>query len=150
MTTYTVGAYDSTTNEVEVSFTYNNIPYTRKVKAVLTVGGSYDSAATLIEVEKIFSGFAYQSQISGGGGGGTQGSGLLAAGVWAVLPAIYYLIIDGTGLITIDTKNTAGTITTSVETITATGTESFHYPYYGAGITQIRANYTGSAQATLV
>lgn len=140
-----LGAYNSSTGTVSVSFTYENTSYTRLVAGVLDGNGVYSASATTLFVEKLFSGVTNQydflalaSIVPGGP---------MANGTWVYLPAIYKLILNGTGLVTIDTITRAGVITTGVVSYNVTGSEIYMYYYFGPQVSSIRATLTGTATA---
>lgn len=76
--------------------------------------------------------------------------GVLQSGVWVKLPAIYALILNGTGSVTIDTKTRAGTVTTGAASYSPSGSEIIDYPYFGAAADQVRATLTGTATAEII
>jgi len=74
--------------------------------------------------------------------------GPLLNGVWVKLPAIYRLLLSGTGTVTIDQRSRDGTVTANVATYTLTGfTED--YPYFNNAY-EVRATLTGTATAEIV
>jgi hypothetical protein len=75
--------------------------------------------------------------------------GPLPSGVWIKLPAIYRLLLGGTGNVTIDTRDQAGTITTAVASYSPTGA-AIEYPYFGDTAVDVRATLTGTATAEIV
>lgn len=74
--------------------------------------------------------------------------GILTNGVWIKLPAIYAILIGGTGSITIDSRTRDGTITTGVVSYTAAGNAT-KYPYFTDAY-EVRATLTGSATAEII
>jgi len=55
-----IGAFDSTTKTVPVTFTSGEIVHDRKVNAVLNEDGSYDKAGTKTRVEEVARGVAHK------------------------------------------------------------------------------------------
>ena len=53
-----IGAFDSATKTVSVTFTAGEIVHTRDVNAVLKSSGAYDKAATAARVEQVANGVA--------------------------------------------------------------------------------------------
>lgn len=77
--------------------------------------------------------------------------GSLADSVWFNPPSIFRLLLNGTGTVTLDSKDAAGTITTSVFSVTLTGAvNQIEFPYAGDGAIQIRAALTGTATAQVI
>jgi hypothetical protein len=74
--------------------------------------------------------------------------GAMAGGRWVKLPAIYKLLIDGTGTITIDQRDRAGAITSDVAAYSPTGPAEI-YPFF-TGAYEVRATLTGTASAEIV
>jgi len=75
----------------------------------------------------------------------------LPSGTWTSVPSISRLALSGTGTVTIDAKNLAGSITSSVVSYTVSGaTNQIKFPFYGSDTVQICATYTGSASAEVI
>ena len=83
--------------------------------------------------------------------GGTVLSGALDNGAWANPPSIFRLLCNGTGTITLDSKDAAGNITIGDFSVTLSGAvNQIEFPYCGDSSVQIRANYTGTASAQVI
>lgn len=77
--------------------------------------------------------------------------GPLTAGVWEPVTGLPRLLLNGTGTVSIDTKNRAGTITAAVYTTTLAGAVNLiDFPYFGDDALAIRVSLTGSATAEIV
>jgi len=74
--------------------------------------------------------------------------GPLQNGIWTKLPAIYRILLGGTGTVSIDTRARDGTITTGVVTYSPTGPAE-DYPYFDNAY-EVRATLTGTATAEIV
>jgi hypothetical protein len=81
-------------------------------------------------------------------GGQAPSSAFLAPGEWYRLPAIYRLLFDGDGTVTIDTRDRDGAITPGAAVYSFTG-KGDDYPFF-AGAYEIRATYTGTAIAEMI
>jgi hypothetical protein len=78
-------------------------------------------------------------------------AGNLANGEWFNPPSIFRLLLNGTGTVTIDSKDAAGTITTGVYSTTlSSAVNEIAFPYAGDSAIQIRATLTGTATAKVV
>ena len=78
-------------------------------------------------------------------------AGNLADGEWFNPPSVFRLLLNGTGTVTIDSKDAAGTITTGVYSITlSSAVNQIDFPYAGDSAVQIRATLTGSATAKVI
>lgn len=83
------------------------------------------------------------------GGGITAGT--LQSGVWANPPSIFRLLCNGTGTITLDSKDAAGVITTGVFSVTLSGAvNQIEFPFCGDSAVQIRATLTGTVSAQVI
>lgn len=80
----------------------------------------------------------------------TAVGGPLANGAWVKLPAIYALVLNGTGTVTLDSKTRAGAITTGAASYSPSGTETVAYPYFGAPAAYARATLSGTATAEII
>lgn len=77
--------------------------------------------------------------------------GALSAGVWRPVTGLPRLLLNGTGTVTIDARNRAGTVTTAVYSNTlASAVNQIDFPFFGEDAVEIRAAYTGSASAEIV
>lgn len=77
--------------------------------------------------------------------------GALASGVWKPITGLPRLLLNGTGTVTIDARNRAGTVTSAAYTTTlASAVNQIDFPYFGDDAVEIRAAYTGSASAEIV
>jgi flagellin-like hook-associated protein FlgL len=143
---YSIGTYDSTTQTVPVTFDLNGRTYVRSIQSVLDNGTTYNAVATDLIVQKLVSGQIYRSEIEDSLVGGR-----LNPTKWTRLGAIYKFIINGAGLVTIDTLlRDKVTISTSVTSFSATGTETIQYYVFNTNVGYIRATLTGTATAELV
>lgn len=61
--TFKIGAFDSATRTVPVTFTSGEIVHKRSVNAVLKDDGSYDKAATKARVEEVALGVAHKIEL---------------------------------------------------------------------------------------
>ena len=78
-------------------------------------------------------------------------AGNLASGEWFNPPSIFRLLLNGTGTVTIDSKDADGTITTGVYSTTLTSAvNQIAFPYAGDSAIQIRATLTGTATAKVI
>lgn len=75
-------------------------------------------------------------------------TGELASGVWSKLPAIYKFLFDGSGTVTIDTRDRDGEITNSAATYTVDG-QAEEFPYFNNAY-EIRAVLTGTATIEVI
>lgn len=77
--------------------------------------------------------------------------GALVAGVWKPFTGLPRLLLNGTGTVTIDARNRAGTVTSAAYTTTlASAVNQIDFPFFGDDAVEIRAAYTGSASAEIV
>lgn len=74
--------------------------------------------------------------------------GPLLAGQWIKLPAIYKLLLEGTGTVTIHTRASDGSIAAAAAIFEADGFVE-EYPYFGP-VVAVRATTTGTATAEIV
>ena len=75
----------------------------------------------------------------------------LASGVWANVPSIFRLALNGTGSVIIDSMDVLGNITTGVASYTpSSAVNSIQFPYAGDSAVQIRATLTGTATAKVI
>ena len=78
-------------------------------------------------------------------------AGNLASGEWFHPPSIFRLLLNGTGTVTIDSKDAAGTITAGVFSVTlASAINQIAFPYAGDAAIQISATLTGTATAKVI
>jgi hypothetical protein len=78
-------------------------------------------------------------------------AGNLASGEWFNPPSIFRLLLNGTGTVTIDSKDAAGTIKTGVYSTTlSSAVNEIAFPYAGDNAIQIRATLTGTATAKVI
>ena len=78
-------------------------------------------------------------------------TGPLVAGVWHATSGLPRLLLNGTGTVTIDARNSAGTVTAAVFSATLSGAvNQVGFPYFGADTTEVRAAFTGSATAEII
>jgi len=82
---------------------------------------------------------AVKSQLSGG---------VLSAGVWVKLPAIYKLLIDGVGTVTLDVRNTDGSVSRYAK-VYDPSVKKIVYPYFGLSAYEVKATFTGTAIAEI-
>lgn len=77
--------------------------------------------------------------------------GALVADTWRPVTGLPRLLLNGTGTVTIDARNRAGTVTTAVYSNTLTSAiNQIDFPFFGEDAVEIRAAYTGSASAEIV
>lgn len=85
------------------------------------------------------------------GGGGPSIGGPLPNGAWVTVPSIYRLRLTGTGTVTIDARNSVGSVTSNVARFTPGGaTNQIEYPYFGDDTVAVRAALTGTATAEVI
>lgn len=78
-------------------------------------------------------------------------AGNLASDKWFNPPSIFRLLLNGTGIVTIDSKDAAGTIKTGVYSTTlSSAVNEIAFPYAGDSAIQIRATLTGTATAKVI
>jgi len=89
------------------------------------------------------------TEITAGGSGALMGT--LVSGEWFPVGSIFRLLMTGTGIVTLDSKDALGTITTGVFSETLSGaTNQIGFPYVGDAAVQIRATLTGTATAKVI
>jgi TPP-dependent pyruvate/acetoin dehydrogenase alpha subunit len=67
------------------------------------------------------------------------------------VPSISRLLLNGTGIVTIDSRDAAGAVTGAAFTVTLAGAvNQIEFPYYGDGAVSIRGTFTGSASAKVI
>lgn len=77
--------------------------------------------------------------------------GPLVSGQWMTVASVNRLLLSGTGTITIDSRDRAGTVSSSVESYSVTGAvNQLEYPFFGETAVQIRATLTGSATCEVI
>ena len=77
--------------------------------------------------------------------------GALIDGAWKRVSGLPRLRLNGTGTVTIDARNLAGTITTGVFTQTVSGASGLiAFPYFGDDAVEVRATLTGTATAEII
>ena len=77
--------------------------------------------------------------------------GALVSGVWFKVPSIFRLRLTGTGTVVLDSKDSLGTITTSVASYSpSAATDQIEFPYAGEDAVMIRVTLTGSATAEVI
>lgn len=77
--------------------------------------------------------------------------GALASGVWKPCTGLPRLLLNGTGTVTIDARNRAGSVTSAAYTTTlASAVNQIDFPFFGDDAVEVRAAYTGSASAEIV
>jgi len=74
--------------------------------------------------------------------------GPLTNGVWVKLPAIYRILLGGTGAVSIDTRARDGTVSAGVASYSPTGPAE-DYPYFDNAY-EVRATLTDTATAEIV
>ncbi len=71
--------------------------------------------------------------------------------VWTSIPTLFRLALTGTGSITLDSMDLAGTITSNVFSVTkSAAVNQIEYPYAGDSAVKIRATFTGSLSAKII
>lgn len=77
--------------------------------------------------------------------------GNLIDGQWKRTSGLPRLLLNGTGTVTIDARNRAGTITEGVFEATISGaSDQIDYPFFGNDAVEVRATLTGTATAEIV
>ena len=85
------------------------------------------------------------------GAGNSILRGALTSGEWVTIPTVFRLRITGTGTVIIDSRDSLGNVSTSVESYTANGaTDQIEFPYAGDNAVAIRATLTGNATAEVI
>jgi len=84
-----------------------------------------------------------------------RGVGLYAGpfvnGVWRPFTGLPRLLLNGTGTITIDARNNAGTVTTGVFSQTvSSASDLVAFPYFGDDAIEVRATLGGTATAEII
>lgn len=75
----------------------------------------------------------------------------ITSGEWRYAPPIFKIYISGTGTITIDAKNPAGTITTAAYTNTLTSANGeVLFPFVGNDTTQMLITLTGTLTGEVI
>lgn len=83
--------------------------------------------------------------------GNTAFWGAMTSGTWMRVSSIFRLRLTGTGNVTVDAKDWAGNITTSVESYSIIGaTDQIEYPYLGEDAVAMRVTLTGTATAEVI
>lgn len=77
--------------------------------------------------------------------------GALQNGVWKPFSGMPRLRLTGTGTVTIDARNSLGTITEDVETYATTAaTNQIEFPFFGDDAVEVRAAITGTLSAEII
>lgn len=112
----------------------------RNNPAAWTVSGGNDSSP--LSVSKTLTGMVDFSGML---------MGALVSGQWFSQPSIFRLLLNGTGTVTLDSKDAGGVITTGVFSAMLTNAvNQIEFPYAGDGAIQIRASLTGTATAQVI
>lgn len=75
----------------------------------------------------------------------------LTSGEWKPLTGWPRLLLNGTGTVSIDARNRAGTVTTGVFTQTlSSAVNEIAFPYFGDDAVEVRATLTGTATAEIL
>lgn len=83
--------------------------------------------------------------------GGTVVTGTLASGAWAAPPSIFRLLLNGTGTVTLDSRDAGGVITPNVFSQSLNNAvNDIAFPFAGNSAISIRANLTGTANAKVI
>lgn len=70
----------------------------------------------------------------------------LVSGEWKPFTSWPRLLLNGTGTVSIDARNRAGTVTTGVFTQTlSSAVDEIAFPYFGDDAVEVRATLTGTA-----
>lgn len=148
---------DLSTNATKLTFALQNATDLTGIKAIVVTiarpGGSLTATAlTGAQIVALLDAQLGGSTWQAGGGGGTDRYGDLTGGVWKVVPTVFRLRMAGTGTVSVDVRNKAGSITTGVAVYTVSGSERIEWqPSWSAeNITEIRVNFTGSATAEVI
>lgn len=76
---------------------------------------------------------------------------MLDTGAWQRVPSVFRLLLNGTGTITLDSRDAAGTITSAYAIYTKTdAVNDIEWPYPGADAVEIRATLTGTLNAEVL
>lgn len=75
--------------------------------------------------------------------------GPLTANMWIKLPALYKLVVEGNGVVTIDTRTFGGVVTAAAMTFVAPSADPY-YPYFGEDVEDVRATYSNTAFAEII
>jgi len=77
--------------------------------------------------------------------------GVLTDGAWKRFSGMPRLLLNGTGTVTIDARNKAGTVTSDVFTETvSSATDAVRFPFFGDDAIEVRAALTGTATAEII
>lgn len=77
--------------------------------------------------------------------------GALTNGVWRKISGMPRIAMVGTGTVSFDVRNRAGTEVAARVVYSVTGAASLvKYPFFGADTTQIRPNITGSLEVEII
>jgi len=75
----------------------------------------------------------------------------LTSGEWKPLTGWPRLLLNGTGTVSIDARNRAGTVTSGVFTQTLlSAVNEIAFPYFGDDTVEVRATLTGTATAEIL
>lgn len=78
-------------------------------------------------------------------------SGPLVNGQWRVFGGLPRLQLTGTGTVSIDARDSGGTISTAVQSYNVTNAvDRIEYPYFGETAVEIRANITGTLSVEII
>ena len=77
--------------------------------------------------------------------------GILYSGVWHKIPSIFRLCLNGSGLVTIDSRDKSGNIILGAAQYTVMDAVNLtQFPFVGNDAVEIRATYTGDASAEVI
>jgi hypothetical protein len=77
--------------------------------------------------------------------------GPLVSGVWFTIPSVFRLRLTGTGSVTIDSRDSLGTVTAGIASYVLSGaSDQIEFPYAGDHAVSIRATLTGTATAEVI
>jgi len=77
--------------------------------------------------------------------------GVLTDGVWKRFSGLPRLLLNGTGTVTIDARNKAGTVASGVFNQTvSSASDLIAFPYFGDDAIEVRATLTGTATAEII
>ena len=78
-------------------------------------------------------------------------SGPLVSGQWSRCPTMFRLRLVGIGAVTLDAKNTSGTVTTGVYSISASGaTDQIAFPFIGNDASYVRATFANTVTVEML